>query len=378
MTTSVPNKDFTFRPCAEMYLFGIIGEDIKCEDFVRELKELAANNTTIVIHINSGGGSVFDGLAIYNALKNCPAKTIGKIDGLCASMSSIVCLGMNAVYMSKVAQIMTHKPSSFISGTSDDLRSYASLIENMENTISGIYGTKTGLTNEQAKETFMQDRDTWFSPEEALSIKLIDGIFDNESSGIITIPSSAKGNQQSLLAYYTKHILTAKSWDQLDKEGLLPQLKTMDLAAFKAKFEARFGVPYKGISAATRPDQKETMPSKFESLRYLNSKSWVELDKEGLLPQLKKLDLATFKAKFKAHFGAPYKEPSTQTKAAQKDVMPSKSKSLEYLNSKSWVELDKEGLLLQLKELDLTAFKAKFNARFGVPYKEPSAPTKNV
>ena len=137
---------------AEILLYGYIGEDVISGDFVRELKRLENVNKKINIRINSGGGSIFEGLAIFNAIKNCKAEVIGYIDGIAASMGSVIAMACKKVYMSKVAMFMTHRASGMAFGNANDMRTYAQLMETLESAICSIYAAKTGLTTEQAKQ----------------------------------------------------------------------------------------------------------------------------------------------------------------------------------------------------------------------------------
>ncbi|MCH5690033.1 Clp protease ClpP [Niabella sp. W65] len=108
---------------AEILLYGYIGEfDLSANAFVRELRALEKDYSKINIRINSAGGSVFEGIAIYNAILSSTAEINTYIDGLAASMASIIALAGKRVYISNNATYMTHLPSTYTSGNSDNIK----------------------------------------------------------------------------------------------------------------------------------------------------------------------------------------------------------------------------------------------------------------
>lgn len=165
---------------AEILLYGIIDNyDVSAGDFTRELRTLEQTHDKINVRINSAGGSVFEGIAIYNAIKNSKAEVNTYIDGLAASMASIIAMAGKKVYMSKVAQLMTHKPSAGSFGNSDDLRNNADLLDSLERTMAGIYASKTGKPAAECSTKFLNGTDNWFTAEQALAEGLVDEIYED-------------------------------------------------------------------------------------------------------------------------------------------------------------------------------------------------------
>lgn len=166
---------------AEVLLYGYIDPyDVSASEFVKELRALEKEYTHIDVRINSGGGSVFEGFAIYNALKNSSANIETYIDGLAASMASVIALGGKKVHMSKVARYMTHQPSTGGYGTSDELRKNADLLDGLEKSVCAVYSEKTGKTAEECKTLFLNGKDNWFTATQAKEYGLIDSIYDAE------------------------------------------------------------------------------------------------------------------------------------------------------------------------------------------------------
>ncbi|MBK8477783.1 MAG: Clp protease ClpP [Opitutaceae bacterium] len=100
----------------------------------------------ITMHINSPGGSVFDGFAIYNALRAHPAEKTAVVEGLSASIATVIMLGANKVRFAKNAQMMIHNPACVVFGDSSYLRNQAAVLDDLRDSIVEIYREKTGKT----------------------------------------------------------------------------------------------------------------------------------------------------------------------------------------------------------------------------------------
>lgn len=163
-------------------LYGYIGEyeDVRAGDIVKELHEAAAVYKKIDIRINSLGGEVFTGIAIFNALLNCPAAITIYVDGVAASIASVVATCGLPVYMSRHARLMLHSITGGCYGRKDELRQCAEQIEQLEATLCTIYAGKTGQTEEEIRSTYFDGQDHWLTASEALELGFIDGIYDAE------------------------------------------------------------------------------------------------------------------------------------------------------------------------------------------------------
>ena len=157
---------------AEIYIYDTIGShDINAKQFVDEIKELQAE--TIHVRINSPGGSVIDGNAIFNALERHQAKIITHIDGLGASMASVVAMVGDEVHMSDNALLMIHNPWTVSIGDADELRADADLLEKMSDSIINAY-SRSQYEKEEIKD--LMDKETWFTAQEALEAGLVDHV----------------------------------------------------------------------------------------------------------------------------------------------------------------------------------------------------------
>ncbi|MDE3955421.1 Clp protease ClpP [Glaesserella parasuis] len=141
------------------------GWGISAQQFAKDLKNLG-DLKHIDLHIHSPGGSVFDGIAIYNLLKNHPASKTVYIDGLAASMASVIAMLGDPVIMPKNAMMMIHKPWGIQGGDAEDMRKYADLLDKIENTLIPAYAEKTGKSPEELAE--MLKEETWLTAEECV------------------------------------------------------------------------------------------------------------------------------------------------------------------------------------------------------------------
>lgn len=152
---------------AEISIYDEIGFwGVSAASFAQDLKDCGNNIKQINLHIHSPGGDVFDGIAIYNLLKNHPANVTVYIDGLAASMASVIAMVGNEVIMPENAMMMIHKPWGIQGGDAEDMRKYADLLDKVENTLIPAYASKTGKTPEELAE--MLSAETWLTAKECV------------------------------------------------------------------------------------------------------------------------------------------------------------------------------------------------------------------
>ena len=159
----------------DIYIFDEIGAfGLNAQSFIEEIKEF--KNSPINLHINCVGGDVFDGMAIYNILKKRTAETTVYIEGIAASMGSVIALAADKVVMAENSLFMIHNAWGGAMGESKELKKTANLLEKISNEIADIYIKKTNLPYDKVKE--MMDEETWLNAEEALELGFIDSISD--------------------------------------------------------------------------------------------------------------------------------------------------------------------------------------------------------
>lgn len=150
---------------AEVFIYEEIGIwGITAKDFIDELSALS-NIKTISLRINSPGGSVFEGNAIYNAIKRHTAHVTAHIDGIALSMASVIAMAADEVVMAENSLIMIHNPVGGVYGSSADMRSSADLIDKIKITVVNAYAKRTGISVEEISN--LMDSETWFDADEA-------------------------------------------------------------------------------------------------------------------------------------------------------------------------------------------------------------------
>jgi ATP-dependent Clp endopeptidase proteolytic subunit ClpP len=160
---------------AEIVIYDVIGWPYNdAFDLVRALGSIKAKNITV--RINSPGGDVFDGVAIFNALKDHEAHVTTKIEGLAASMASVVALAGDEVQAHKNAMYMIHDPWVLAAGNQYDLREIADILQKIGGNMLDIYYDKSNIGKRELKA--MMKEETWFTAQEAKDRGLIDTVVD--------------------------------------------------------------------------------------------------------------------------------------------------------------------------------------------------------
>ena len=142
-----------------------------------------AKGEDLNIYINSPGGSVFDGSEIYTTLKSYKGNVTVYIIGMAASIASVIAMAGKRIFMSPTGSFMIHNVS--VSNVFGDYRTMLHMAEVLKTTnisIVNAYRIKTGLT--QDRLLTLMNKETWFSPQEALSLGFIDKIMFDDTSDI--------------------------------------------------------------------------------------------------------------------------------------------------------------------------------------------------
>jgi ATP-dependent protease ClpP protease subunit len=161
----------------EVNMYGRIGEfDIDAGDFIAGLKQYPKAKR-FNLRINSPGGDVFDGLAIYHYLNGMKQEIVGTVDGICASMASIIAMACDKLIMPKNAFMMIHNPVSGLGlGDADDFRKLADQLDMFSAAAADIYSKKTKMDAEKIRP--MMDAETWMDGEEAKKFGFCDEVSD--------------------------------------------------------------------------------------------------------------------------------------------------------------------------------------------------------
>ncbi len=160
----------------EIFIFDDIGDSFDgttAKSFAADLKALGAVRT-LNIFINSPGGSVFDGVAIFNQLKRHSARKNVFIDGIAASIASVIAMAGDEINIAANGFIMIHKPWVVTGGTDTELHRTADQLTKIGNSILNIYATRTGTPENVIID--MMAAETWMNAAEALKHGFVDKI----------------------------------------------------------------------------------------------------------------------------------------------------------------------------------------------------------
>lgn len=168
---------------AEIYLYGTIGASIwgggiSANQFSQDLKGLGPNVKTIDLRINSDGGDVFDGKAIYTLLQQHQAKIAVHVDGLAASAASFIAMAGDTIEMAEGAFMMVHNAWGFAMGDAAEMRRTADLLDAVSGTIVDTYAARTKQKPEKIKE--WMDAETWMTGKECLDRGFCDKVVENQ------------------------------------------------------------------------------------------------------------------------------------------------------------------------------------------------------
>ena len=146
-------------------------------DFLAELTAEGGSHKKLNVYVNSGGGDVFGGLAIYSIISRYPGEKIAHIDGIAASIAGIIPFACDKVVAPKYAQLMLHKPWSGCWGNANDFKKAIEALNTCEQSIINVYKAHAinGTTEDKIKS--MIDRETWLTAEQAaeyFDIELLD------------------------------------------------------------------------------------------------------------------------------------------------------------------------------------------------------------
>lgn len=163
----------------EVLLYDEIGGfGVTAKEFVDELRAIKSPN--IDLRVNSPGGDVFDGIAIYNALKNHAATVTATVDGLAASSAAFIVQAANRVYMATGATMMIHEPFGMTIGDAAEHEKMADTLSKMGDTIAGIYALRAGGTEAEWRERMRAE--SWYRAQEAVDIKLADALLETRQA----------------------------------------------------------------------------------------------------------------------------------------------------------------------------------------------------
>ena len=213
---------------AVLQIFDQIGEDwfggsgVSAKAFSQAMQDVGPG--PLVVEINSPGGNVWDGLAIYNMLRGRQAPVTTRVVGIAASIASIIALAGDTVEIADAALFMIHDPSGMVAGSSEDMRKMADALDQHAEVLAGIYRKRTGRSIESIRAAMKAE--TWFTADEAIQFGLANRHTDEQMSIAAcwhpravtkTAPETVKSNLRRGLEQYAEGL----AGDGLEKQTVL-------------------------------------------------------------------------------------------------------------------------------------------------------------
>ena len=212
----------------ELLIYDVIADwgGVSARHLVQELK--AITEPSILVRINSPGGAVFDGIAIYNALRFHPAHIEVRIEGLAASIASVIAMAGDDIYMASNALMMIHNPYGWASGDATEMRKMAEMMEKTTDIIAQTYAAKSNLGFETILG--LMNEETWFTAEDALTNGLITHIdqpinmvakFD--LSAFSRVPAVLERTTDESTSTEVKTMQSIPAWNVISETALEPK-----------------------------------------------------------------------------------------------------------------------------------------------------------
>lgn len=162
-------------------------ETINSKDVVEALDGI---DKDVLIRLNSPGGDAFQGIEIYNYLKNHPSHITVEVTALAASAASIIAMAADELIMSKGASLMIHEAKTVAIGNKADIKKTLSSLENVDESIIEIYQDKTGLDENEIRN--LMTAETWFTAKSA-----VEKGFADKTKDMVETPEETKGNMKN-------------------------------------------------------------------------------------------------------------------------------------------------------------------------------------
>ena len=186
------------RKTVDVSVRGIIGEfGASDRDFTREIEAAGDDVELVNLTINSRGGDVDHGLAIYNYLRNHKALVSVRVDGIAASAASIIAMAGDEIVMPANALMMVHNPWTIAAGNAKELRKTADDLEQFENALLATYTARTGKSDNEVRE--LVDAESWLTAEQAANLGFADKVESLEKPAAAVL-AEAVNIPQSVLA----------------------------------------------------------------------------------------------------------------------------------------------------------------------------------
>lgn len=354
---------------AIIMLYGEVGEgrSVDSNRVVSELFALSDQGCKIEVRINSQGGDVFSGMAIYNALRQSKEDITIYIDGVAASIAGIIALCGKPLYMSPYAKLMLHNVSGGTYGNAKELRQMADQMEVLQSNLATMIAGRLGMEADNVAKKYFDGQDHWITANEALDMKLVDGIYTMDE--VANPPTTTEGiynyfnnrfdfkpqnNEEMALIDDIKTIPSFE--DKTDSSAILAHIRELENKATNVGILEKTVKTYRDELEKARKEQDDALineavkAGKIGNEQVETFKNLLKSDRENTI---------------KLIGGMKGRASNRATDFINPDTPSGGS-----FANKTWDEIDKANNLAQLKNQDLALFKNLYKQKFGVDYSE--------
>jgi len=343
----------------DLYLFGAIGRycDIDTKYLTEQIVDLQKMGVTdLHCYLNSEGGEVIQGIALYNFLDSSNLNVTYHIVGIAASMAAVLVSNpKHTVLAAKHAKMMYHRVSGWTDGNADDMRNYAEMMEKFEDSLIDIIAGRMCKTKDEVKALFFDGKDHWLNADEALEMKLINGI---EESDNVEEPDMKMMTSAHDVAAYFKDKLINKFTNTMEMnfKNIASALGLTD--------ESEKAIVDKVNAMTTENQALQNRVAELEAKAEETRKAAVKalIDKavaEKRIGEDEREDYTTI--------ANTNMEQAERMIARRQPVAPIASQlapKSETSTPKTWDELDREGGLINLKKNNPEEYQRLFNEKF--------------
>lgn len=212
------------------------GEGVTAKRIAGALRSIGSGDVTV--NINSPGGDVFEGLAIYNLLRDHPGKVTVKVMGLAASAASIIAMAGDDIQIGRAAFMMVHNTWVFAIGNKIELRETADWLEPFDNAMADIYASRTGIDIDEIKDYL--NAETWIGGQAAVDLGWADSL----------LPADQVSRNAD--AHYTRQLAARKIDVAMARAGIPRSERRALMNAFKTDMP---GAVETGTQSAADPER---------------------------------------------------------------------------------------------------------------------------
>ena len=359
----IPGED-----SATLLLYGDIGDGYKVESgrIVSELIALQAQYGKIDVRINSRGGDVFSGMAIYNALRQSKSDITIYIDGVAASIAAIIALCGKPLYMSPYAKLMLHSVSGGTWGNASVLRQTADQMEQLQKDLANMIAGRCGMKAKDVQAKYFDEKDHWIDAQEAVRMKLADGIYD-----MVTTEEQPK-TEEEIYHFFNNRLLTEPQ--NQNEMALLDEIQA--IPSFSDKTDAS--------AIVAHIKELENKATKVDALQQANDAYKTQIADLQAKEVDAFLNTAVSEGKITKEQIPTMKKLMVSDRAAAEELINSMkvqggARAVDFIDQggaktsfegKTWDQLDKENRLADLKAQNKQLFCSLYKDKFGVDYKE--------